>query len=63
MDPFQIRDSERKPASFGLLLCALHTDITVLPDNVWFYLTPRLLCLCIMEMKTFLALLKIRIHL
>lgn len=63
MDPFQIRDSERKPTSCSLLLCALHAAITVLPENAWFYLALRLLCLHIMEMKMFLASLKICIDL
>lgn len=31
---FQIRDSERKPTSCSLLLCALYTTITVLAHSV-----------------------------
>lgn len=37
-DPFQIRDSERKPTSWSLLLCAVYAAVTVLLDNVWFHL-------------------------
>jgi len=60
---FHIRDSERKPASCSFLFRALSATVTVLPDNVMFYLTLRLLCLHIVEMKTFLASLKIFIDL